>query len=100
MTTTTTSPEVTPSGAPTPTFVPGDDTNCAGSVDAIEVAVDGNVYAFRLALVYKLNNDGVEPGWPKLLSEVRVSSNATQLEQSRFRYRTISSTDLIMRTTS
>ena len=68
MTTTTVSPSVDPSVSPTPPTEPDD--NCAGRIDAIEVAVDGNVYAFRLAKVYKLNDQGVEPGWPKLLSEV------------------------------
>jgi len=68
VTTTTVSPSVDPSVSPTPPTEPDD--NCAGRIDAIEVAVDGNVYAFRLAKVYKLNDQGVEPGWPKLLSEV------------------------------
>ena len=67
-------PPVDPSGDPTeipPTPpTPGDDGNCAGRVDAIEVAADGQVYSFRHAKVYKLNHEGIEPGWPKLISQV------------------------------
>lgn len=67
-------PTVDPSGDPTeipPTPpTPGDDGNCAGRVDAIEVAADGQVYSFRHAKVYKLNHEGIEPGWPKLISQV------------------------------
>jgi len=62
-------PSEVPSSTPTAS-PPGGDDNCAGRVDAIEVAADGEVYAFRLAKVYKLNHDGVEPGWPKLISQV------------------------------
>ena len=68
-------PPVDPSGGPTevpptPPMPPGDDGNCAGRIDAIEVAADGQVYSFRHAKVYKLNHEGIEPGWPKLISQV------------------------------
>lgn len=70
---TTPRPSVDPSVTPTvgPSVDPSpDDSNCAGRIDAIEVAVDGNVYSFKGAKVYKLNNNGVEHGWPKLISQV------------------------------
>jgi len=72
--TTTTTSAVVPSGRPTPPTPPGDDGNCAGKIDAIEVFSDGEVYSFRGANVYKLNHDGVVAGWPKLITQVFPSS--------------------------
>merc|ERR1712228_338038 len=69
-TTPATTTAVTPSGRPSTPLPPGDDGNCAGRIDAIEVFADDEVYSFRGAKVYKLNHDGIAPGWPKLISQV------------------------------
>jgi len=71
-TTTVAPPSPTPSEETTTVTppTPGDDANCAGRIDAIEVFTDDEVYAFKMAKVYKLNHEGVQAGWPKLISEV------------------------------